>query len=216
MAAHAQGRDRQGRGERACRGRQGSGHCRAQCRNRASCTPGLRNQPAASRRHSRCRCPYGAARRQGRRRRSSARRSAVRSSIPRCRRCRRRNRRIRHGVAGSLAPAAAGAANDVPVPRHRTRSAPRGRATCWNATFADGPGRRGPCPAGRACAFFAAVTIAERSRCRCCAAGRRAVRPCRQSGAAGVAGSRVEIQVVRAAKGATQVVDTRGPFELRC
>lgn len=33
---------------------------------------------------------------------------------------------------------------------------------------------------------------------------------------AGVAGSRVEIQIVRAAKGTTQVVDTRGPFELRC
>jgi hypothetical protein len=32
----------------------------------------------------------------------------------------------------------------------------------------------------------------------------------------GVAGSRVEIQIVRAAKGAPQVVDTRGPFELRC
>jgi hypothetical protein len=33
---------------------------------------------------------------------------------------------------------------------------------------------------------------------------------------AGVARSRVEIQIVRAATGTTQVVDTRGPFELRC
>jgi hypothetical protein len=32
----------------------------------------------------------------------------------------------------------------------------------------------------------------------------------------GVAGSRIEIQVVRAGKGSPQVVDTRGPFELRC
>jgi hypothetical protein len=32
----------------------------------------------------------------------------------------------------------------------------------------------------------------------------------------GVSGSRVEIEVVRAAKAASQVVDTRGPFELRC
>ena len=32
----------------------------------------------------------------------------------------------------------------------------------------------------------------------------------------GVTGSRVEIQVVRAAGKATQVVDTRGPYELRC
>lgn len=32
----------------------------------------------------------------------------------------------------------------------------------------------------------------------------------------GVAGSRVEIQVVRATGSATQVVDTRGPYELRC
>jgi hypothetical protein len=32
----------------------------------------------------------------------------------------------------------------------------------------------------------------------------------------GVAGSRVEIQVVRVAGSATQVVDTRGPYELRC
>jgi hypothetical protein len=32
----------------------------------------------------------------------------------------------------------------------------------------------------------------------------------------GVAGSQVEIQVVRAAGSATQVVDTRGPYELRC
>ena len=33
---------------------------------------------------------------------------------------------------------------------------------------------------------------------------------------AGVAGSRVEIQVLRSARGSSQVVDTRGPFELRC
>ena len=33
---------------------------------------------------------------------------------------------------------------------------------------------------------------------------------------AGVSGSRVEIQTVRSAKGTPQVVDTRGPFELRC
>ena len=32
----------------------------------------------------------------------------------------------------------------------------------------------------------------------------------------GVAGSQVEIQVVRVAGSATQVVDTRGPYELRC
>jgi hypothetical protein len=32
----------------------------------------------------------------------------------------------------------------------------------------------------------------------------------------GVTGSRVEIEVVRAAKPSSQVVDTRGPFELRC
>jgi hypothetical protein len=32
----------------------------------------------------------------------------------------------------------------------------------------------------------------------------------------GVAGSRVEIEVVRAAKPSSQVVDTRGPYELRC
>lgn len=32
----------------------------------------------------------------------------------------------------------------------------------------------------------------------------------------GVSGSRVEIQVVRAANSGPQVVDTRGPFELRC
>jgi len=32
----------------------------------------------------------------------------------------------------------------------------------------------------------------------------------------GVSGSRVEIQIVRTAKGTPQVVDTRGPFELRC
>jgi hypothetical protein len=32
----------------------------------------------------------------------------------------------------------------------------------------------------------------------------------------GVAGSRVEIQIVRATKGAPQVVATNGPFELRC
>ncbi len=32
----------------------------------------------------------------------------------------------------------------------------------------------------------------------------------------GVAGSRVEIQVVRSAKSGPQVVDTRGPYELRC
>jgi hypothetical protein len=32
----------------------------------------------------------------------------------------------------------------------------------------------------------------------------------------GVAGSRVEIQIVRVAGSATQVVDTRGPYELRC
>jgi hypothetical protein len=32
----------------------------------------------------------------------------------------------------------------------------------------------------------------------------------------GVSGSRVEIQVVRTAKSGPQVVDTRGPFELRC
>ena len=32
----------------------------------------------------------------------------------------------------------------------------------------------------------------------------------------GVAGSRVEIQVVRVARSAPQVVDTRGPYELRC
>lgn len=33
---------------------------------------------------------------------------------------------------------------------------------------------------------------------------------------AGVARSQVEIQIVRAVKGAAQVVDSRGPFELRC
>lgn len=33
---------------------------------------------------------------------------------------------------------------------------------------------------------------------------------------AGVSGSRVEIQTVRSARGTIQVVDTRGPFELRC
>lgn len=33
---------------------------------------------------------------------------------------------------------------------------------------------------------------------------------------AGVAGSRVQIEVVRAAGNGSQVVDTRGPFELRC
>jgi hypothetical protein len=32
----------------------------------------------------------------------------------------------------------------------------------------------------------------------------------------GVTGSRVEIQVVRAIGSSTQVVDTRGPFDLRC
>ncbi|HKC03349.1 MAG TPA: hypothetical protein VKC17_08605 [Sphingomicrobium sp.] len=32
----------------------------------------------------------------------------------------------------------------------------------------------------------------------------------------GVAGSRVEIQVIRAAGSSTQVVDTRGPYDLRC
>jgi hypothetical protein len=32
----------------------------------------------------------------------------------------------------------------------------------------------------------------------------------------GVAGSQVEIQVVRAAGSSPQVVDTRGPYELRC
>ena len=32
----------------------------------------------------------------------------------------------------------------------------------------------------------------------------------------GVSGSRVEIQVLRTARGGPQVVDTRGPFELRC
>ncbi len=32
----------------------------------------------------------------------------------------------------------------------------------------------------------------------------------------GVSGSRVEIQVVRTANSGPQVVDTRGPFELRC
>jgi len=33
---------------------------------------------------------------------------------------------------------------------------------------------------------------------------------------AGVSGSRVEIQIVRTSSGRPQVVDTRGPFELRC
>ena len=32
----------------------------------------------------------------------------------------------------------------------------------------------------------------------------------------GVAGSRIEIQVIRATVKAPQVVDTRGPFELTC